>query len=218
MRREPEFSTCPLRRFPFRILLIAAKKKGRESFLGMVAASLDRRSETCGVAMKVRAVTLNNRKKAFEVKTSRKTLQLPYSKVDPRPRASDPIVRVFVDRELGREGFTYVLESGKEGTVHCEQVLECNQGPRYLRDGLLYKPTIEAQKRVQASSLSNVRLSEGSTRQPCSCAGFSIKQTTGSPLTSSCSSCMSWTVALIFWVRIKRAVRKMSNREHRYAA
>lgn len=47
-----------------------------------------------------------------------------------------------------------MLESGKEGTVHSEQVLEYNQDPHYLRDTLLYKLTIEAQKRVKASPLS----------------------------------------------------------------
>lgn len=104
--------------------------------------------------MKIRSVTHNNRKKAFEVKTSRKTFQLPYSQVDPQPSVVDPITQLFVDKDLGREGFTYVLESGKEGTVHSEQVLEYNQDPSYLRDALLYKLTIEAQKRVKASPLS----------------------------------------------------------------
>jgi predicted DNA-binding transcriptional regulator AlpA len=59
---------------------------------------------------------------------------------------------------LGREGFTYVLKSGKEGTVHSEQVLEYNQDPHYLRDALLYKLTIEAQNRVEASPLSKREL------------------------------------------------------------
>jgi|CXWL01.1.fsa_nt_gi predicted XRE-type DNA-binding protein len=104
--------------------------------------------------MKIQSVTHNNRKKAFQVKASKKLFQLPYSKVDPQPGTADPIARVFVDKELGGEGFTYVLESGKEGTVHGEQVLEYNQDPRYLRDALLYKLTIEAQKRVEASALS----------------------------------------------------------------
>ena len=104
--------------------------------------------------MKIQSVTPNNRKKAFEVKTSRRTFQFPYSKVDPQPGVADPITQLFVDKELGREGFTYVLESGKEGTVHVEQVLEYNQDPRYLRDALLYKLTIEAQKRIEASPLS----------------------------------------------------------------
>ncbi len=104
--------------------------------------------------MKIRSVTHNNRKKAFEVKTSTKTFQLPYSKIDPQPSVADPITKLFVDKELGREGFTYVLESGREGTVHIEQVLEYNQDPSYLRDALLYKLTVEAQKRVEASPLS----------------------------------------------------------------
>ena len=47
-----------------------------------------------------------------------------------------------------------MLASGKEGTVHSEQVLEYNQDPHYLRDALLYKLTIEAQKRVETSALS----------------------------------------------------------------
>ena len=104
--------------------------------------------------MKIRAVAANNRRKAFEVRTSTRTLLLPYAKLDPRPSITDPIVRVFVDEEIAGEGFTYVLRSGKEGTVHIEQVLEYNQDPGLLRDLLLYKLTLEAQKRVQASSLS----------------------------------------------------------------
>ncbi|MGI8785215.1 MAG: hypothetical protein ACR2L2_16375 [Acidobacteriota bacterium] len=104
--------------------------------------------------MKIRSVTHNNRKKAFEVKTSATSFVFPYAKVDPELRADDPIARVFVDKELGREGFTYMLESGQEGTVHIEQVLEYNQDPGHLRDLLLYKLTIEAQKRVDASPLS----------------------------------------------------------------
>ncbi len=65
--------------------------------------------------MKIQSVRCNNRKKAFQVKVSNGMLPFPYSKTEPRPSAKDPIVTVRVDRELGREGFTYVLESGKEG-------------------------------------------------------------------------------------------------------
>ena len=62
--------------------------------------------------MKIRSVMCNNRKKAFQMKSSKGTLLLPYSKVEVRPSISDPIVRVFVDKELGGEGFTYVSSSG----------------------------------------------------------------------------------------------------------
>jgi len=55
---------------------------------------------------------------------------------------------------MGSEGFCYVLRSGREGTVHIEQVLEYNKDPGHLRDQLLYNLTLEAQKRVAASPLS----------------------------------------------------------------
>ncbi len=104
--------------------------------------------------MKIQSVTYNNRKKVFQVRASKKTMLLPYSKVDLQPNVEDPIIKLYVDKELGREGFTYVLASGKEGTVHSEQVLEYNQDPTYLRDALLYKLTIEAQGRAKTSPLS----------------------------------------------------------------
>ena len=104
--------------------------------------------------MKIRSVKHNNRKKAFEIKTSSRTLQFPYSKQELQPSGDDPIDRVYVDKELASEGFTYVLKSGKTGTVHIDQVLEYNQDPAYLRDTILYKLTVEAQKRLEKSALS----------------------------------------------------------------
>jgi len=104
--------------------------------------------------MKIRSVSYNNRRKVFEVATSRRRFLLPYAKSDPRPTADDPVREVCIDDELGREGFTYLLESGEEGTVHVDQVLEYNQDTGYMRDLLLYKLTLEAQKRLETSSLS----------------------------------------------------------------
>ncbi len=104
--------------------------------------------------MKIRSVVLNNRKKAFEVRTARKVYLYPYAKADPAPGAAEPVVEVFVDPELGREAFTYRVSSGREGSVHVEQVLEYNQDPSYLRNLLLYRLTIEAQKYLDRSPLS----------------------------------------------------------------
>ena len=104
--------------------------------------------------MKIDSVAHNNRKKAFVVEASGQTYLFPYAKADPQPSASDRIAEIAVDPELGGEGFTYVLESGAEGTVHVEQVLEYNQDPGYLRDQLLYRLTLEAQKRIETSPLS----------------------------------------------------------------
>src|SRR5436309_10241021 len=104
--------------------------------------------------MKLRSVAFNNRREGFQIKTSRKSFWFPYGKLDPRPTSKDPVVRASVDPELGREGVTYGLRSGAEGSVHVDQVLEYNQDPDHLRDLLLYKLTLEAQKRVAKSPLS----------------------------------------------------------------
>lgn len=108
--------------------------------------------------MKIRSVRVNARRKAFEIRASRRRLHMPFARVEPRPTADDPVVRVFVDGELGAEGFGFVLRSGREGTVHVEQVLEYNLDPGHLRDQLLYALTLEAQKRVKASALSRREL------------------------------------------------------------
>jgi len=90
----------------------------------------------------------------FEVKTSTKGLVFPYCKADPRPTSTDPVATAAPDKELGREGSTYALTSGRVGTVHVEQVLEYNEDPGYLRSLSLYRLTLEAQKRVESSPLS----------------------------------------------------------------
>jgi hypothetical protein len=105
-------------------------------------------------AVKVQSVVHNNRRKAFEVEVEGRRLQFPYAKLELLPSPTNKIAKVFPDPEIGCEGFTYVLESGEEGTVHVEQVLEYNQDPGYLRDLLLYKLTLEARKRIEASPLS----------------------------------------------------------------
>ena len=103
--------------------------------------------------MKIRRVRINNRRKAFEVATAGRHLFFPFAKVEVRPKPNDPIVDVYVDKELGSEGFTYVLKSGKEGSVHIDDVLDYNQDPDYLRDLLLYRLTLEAQKRLATAAL-----------------------------------------------------------------
>ena len=56
--------------------------------------------------MKIRAVRHNNRKKAFEVRTSTKSLVFPFSKAGLTPTIQDPVRKVLVDAEAGREAFT----------------------------------------------------------------------------------------------------------------
>jgi len=103
--------------------------------------------------MKIRNVKANHRRKAFEVTAAGKRLMFPFARLEVQPTPDDPVAKVYVDRELGAEGFTYLLESGREGTVHIEDVLEYNQDPDHLRDLLLYRLTLEAQKGVASTSL-----------------------------------------------------------------
>ena len=103
--------------------------------------------------MKIRSVAANRRRNAFEVTAAGKRLVYPFARLEVPPTRRDPIVEVHVDRELGAEGFTYRLASGREGTVHVEDVLEYNRDPDHMRDLLLYRLTLEAKRRINSTSL-----------------------------------------------------------------
>jgi hypothetical protein len=83
---------------------------------------------------------------------------MPYAKLVPRPTAANRIREAYVDRELGSEAVTYVLESGAEGAVHIDHALEYNQDPGYLAELMIHKLTVEAQRRVVGSGLSRREL------------------------------------------------------------
>jgi hypothetical protein len=105
--------------------------------------------------MKIRSVTANNRRNEFSVTTrAATTFAFPYAESDPRPSPNDRIEEVYVDKDLGNEAFTYVLQSGKEGSVHIDQVLEYNEDPKYLGELLAYRLTLEAHNRMEVSGLS----------------------------------------------------------------
>jgi len=104
--------------------------------------------------VKIASVAANNRKRAFEVVTRRGQWLFPYSKAEPSPTTSDPLVELYIDPELGREGFTYSLASGAEGSVHIDHVLDYNEEPGYMRDLLLYNLTVEARDRIETSPVS----------------------------------------------------------------
>ena len=104
--------------------------------------------------MKIRNVTANNRRRAFEVQTRTGDFVFPYARLRLKPASKNRIADVYPDPELGREAFTYVLEDGSEDSVHLDEVLEYNEDPDQLRNLLLYKLTVEAQKRAATSPLS----------------------------------------------------------------
>jgi Cro/C1-type HTH DNA-binding domain len=101
--------------------------------------------------MKIKKVLCNNRKKAFEIITSQGLMDFPYSQLNVAKK--DKILDVFVDSELGNEAITYRLESGKEESIHIDQILEYNKDTDYLRQVLLYKLTLKAQKLIEAQNI-----------------------------------------------------------------
>ncbi len=108
--------------------------------------------------MKINDVTANNRKKAFDVQTSETSFPFPYALLRVPPDASNKIVEVYADAELGKEAFTYRLEDGREDTVHIDAVLEYNRDPSYLNELLLHRLTVEAQAALESSDLSKREL------------------------------------------------------------
>ena len=108
--------------------------------------------------MKIRSVSVNRRRSVVSVRTARQTYSFPFSRLDPAPSSEDEIVECAVDAELACEAFSYQLRSGRSGSVHVEQVLEANEDPRYMRNLLLYKLTIEAQSRIEAAPISKREL------------------------------------------------------------
>ena len=111
--------------------------------------------------MKVQNVSINNRRKEFSVTTrTGAAYTFPYAKADPRPCSGNWIEEVFVDKELGNEAITYVLDSGSEGSIHIEQILEYNEDPTYMADLLSYKLTLEALHGIENCGLSRRQIAK----------------------------------------------------------
>ena len=103
--------------------------------------------------MKISDITSNARKKEFEIRVGEEKYRFPFAKLRLVPTSDNPVVEVFADPELGREAFTYQLESGEEDTIHLDAVFEVNMDPNYLRDLLLHRLSVEAKKGLEESGL-----------------------------------------------------------------
>ena len=86
--------------------------------------------------------------------TTKSEFDFPFSRLRLKPTDTYPINDAFVDKELGSQAFTYTLTSGKEDSVHVDQVLEYNKDPEYIRKMLLFKLTIQAQKMIEVRGIS----------------------------------------------------------------
>lgn len=116
--------------------------------------------------MKIESVEPNNRKRVFIVRTAYRTLEFPYAKADIPPTPEDRLVRVYVDPEIANEGFTWILESGREDTLHIDHVLSYNEDPAYKAQMLLHHLTVEAQDLLAASGLSKREVSRRLSTSP----------------------------------------------------
>lgn len=108
--------------------------------------------------MKIKKVEFNNRRKVFTVSTVSDVYEFPYTKSTPEPVRGNYVRKAFPDEELGHEAFTYVLESGEEGSLHLDSVLEQNEDPDYMKDLLVYNLTLALRKQLEQSPISKREL------------------------------------------------------------
>ncbi len=108
--------------------------------------------------MKIKRARFNNRKKVFVAECARGAFELPYAKVEPMPEKGNLVSDLFIDDELGRDGFVYTLRSGETGTVLLDQFFDYNREPEYMRDLLLHKLTVAVVQRLEKSSISKREL------------------------------------------------------------
>lgn len=125
--------------------------------------------------MKVREVIPNNHKHEFEIHTRSKrspVLTFPYCKIpdDVRPTTDNPVVEAYPDPELGNDGFTWVLASGDEGTLHMDSVLWENRDPEYLARMALHTLTCDAESALAKSGLSKAQVAKRLRTSPAQLA------------------------------------------------
>ena len=108
--------------------------------------------------MKIRRVTINNRKKALEIETAKGNFSLPFSRLPLKPTAKDRIKFAYVDPELANNAVTYTLESEKEDSVHLDAFLDYNRDPDFMREITLHTLTVQALKLMKGAGLSKQEL------------------------------------------------------------
>jgi hypothetical protein len=106
-----------------------------------------------GENLKIRKVRANNRKRVFVVHSDAGAFEFPYAQAQPAPSPEDPLERVYVDPELGNEGFTWILRSGQEGALHLDTVLGYNEDPAYMGDIALYHLSRKVEELVESSGM-----------------------------------------------------------------
>ena len=104
--------------------------------------------------MKIKTVSVNNRKKSLEIKIRKGKLTLPFSRLRLKPASDDKIIDAYVDKELDNRAVTYKLASGKEDSVHLDAFLDYNRDIDFMRQVILHKLTVQSVHLVKKSGLS----------------------------------------------------------------
>jgi predicted XRE-type DNA-binding protein len=105
--------------------------------------------------MKIKSVVANNRKAQLELTVSSgKMYPYPYARLEVSPTPDNKIQNIYIDPELAREGVTYTLASGQEGSIHIDYALDYNRDPKYLGEMLLYQLTVQAQDHIKKAGIS----------------------------------------------------------------
>ena len=104
--------------------------------------------------MRIRNITANNKKKSFEIKTSKGQFEFPFSRLRLLPSKHNKIRSVYADPELDKKAFTYVLENGAEDSVLLDAVLAYNKDPDFLKQMLLYRLSIKAKELLKTKKVS----------------------------------------------------------------
>lgn len=108
--------------------------------------------------MKILDVRPDNRRRCFEVTTSKATFRFPYARLRVRPARRNRVREAFVEPELGAEAFTYRLQDGQEDTIHVDAVLDYNRDPDYLHHLLLHNLTVAALEAIEDTGMSKREL------------------------------------------------------------
>ena len=103
-------------------------------------------------------VKIDNRRKLITISSGQDKFSLPYAKLDLRPSPNNPIVKIFVDQELGSRAGSYFLQAGEEDSVHLNAFFDYNRDPLYLQKVLKLKLTLIAQQALKRSGLSRAEL------------------------------------------------------------
>ena len=100
-------------------------------------------------------VTINNRKKSFEIVTSKgQQYSFPFALLDNPPTLENKIIDYKIDKETGRESIEYTLEDGGCDSIHSDYFLDYNKDYEYIEKKIIYNLTIDCQKAVAESGLS----------------------------------------------------------------